>query len=177
MRKDICVSRMSDGAERCLATDQCPVWWLAGCRFFAGNGIMPGGCDCRCLRQPIAFTGPVDRNSNPCRVVGGDGARQCANGARDQAAQKQSCGQILEPHAKYITHGTLQQRGVATASIRNAIQDQQAHKHGRQRQTKHLCGCAFTCIDHDVDPCISVFCFSDRDEARARMRNRTSIRR
>ena len=104
MRKDICVSRMSDGAERCLATDQRPGWFLAGCRSFAGNGIMPGGRDCRCLRQPVAFTGPVDRNSNPCRIVGGYGARQCTNGARDQAAQEQSCGQILEPHAKHTTH-------------------------------------------------------------------------
>src|SRR5262249_13132030 len=62
-------------------------------------------------------------------------------------------------------------RSARLASERNAVQDQQAHKNGRQRQTKHLCSRVLTCtkhlcsrvlicLCHDVDPCISIFVFS-----------------
>jgi hypothetical protein len=59
-------------------------------------------------------------------------------------------------------------RAAWLASKRNAVQDQQAHKNGRQRQTKHLCSpmltcikhlcsCALICLCHEVGPCISIF--------------------
>src|SRR4029077_11692596 len=48
-------------------------------------------------------------------------------------------------------------------SERNAIQDQQAYKNGRKRQTKHLCSRTLTCICHDVDPCTSIFVSAGKD--------------
>src|SRR4029453_6505400 len=61
--------------------------------------------------------------------------------------------------------------GAFLASERNAVQDQQAHKNCRQRQTEHLCSpivtrteylcsCALICICHEVDPRISLFVVS-----------------
>jgi hypothetical protein len=77
--------------------------------------------------------------------------------------------------------------GAFLASERNAVQDQQAHKNCRQRQTEHLCSpivtrteylcsCALICICHDVDPRISLFC-GQQGKARARPSGRTSARR
>jgi hypothetical protein len=76
-------------------------------------------------------------------------------------------------------------RTAGLASERNTVQDHQAHKNRRQRQTKHLCSpvlicpkhlrsCALICICHDV-PCISVL--FQRGKARARLGGRASIRR
>src|SRR5262245_25547750 len=76
-------------------------------------------------------------------------------------------------------------RTAGLGSERNTVQDHQAHKNRRQRQTKHLCSpvlicpkhlrsCALICICHDV-PCISVL--FQQGKARARLGGRASIRR
>ena len=45
--------------------------------------------------MPVAFGGPIDRNGDNRRFVGGDGARQRADGAGDEGAQKTSCRNTL----------------------------------------------------------------------------------
>src|SRR5262249_32652867 len=77
-------------------------------------------------------------------------------------------------------------RSVGT-SERHTVQDQQAQKNGRERQTKHLCrpmltcterlcGCALTCICHDSIPHTYQFCHQE-GYARVRRGGHASIRR
>src|SRR4029453_9330889 len=97
--------------------------------------------------------------------------------------QEQQCNQHRTDHGKKGENWHWR----ALASERNAVQDQQAHKNCRQRQTEHLCSpiltrteylcsCALICICHDVDPRISLFC-GQQGKARARPSGRPSARR
>ena len=60
----------------------------------------------RSLRQPVALESPIDRNGASCCVVGGAGARQSANDASYEAAEKGGCSYFLETMAKCAAHGT-----------------------------------------------------------------------
>lgn len=120
--------------------------------------------------QSVALDDAVDRDGRN-GVAGSHGTRESGNNSSDEAAQKQSRGNILEPDA--VPHGTTPK----PRSERKCVEDQEAHKYGCQRQTKHTCGHAFARIDHGNRPCTSEAFSLCVVQAKARLGNRTSIRR
>ena len=80
-------------------------------------------------RQPVAFEDPVDRDDWHC-VAGGHRACQRGNNPSDEAAQKQSRSDMLEPDAGHVPHGTTPK---PRRSERKSVKYQEAQKYGRQR--------------------------------------------
>lgn len=120
--------RFSDWAEGWLTVERC----VPGNRFFR-NGIVPDGLGHRRQRQPVAFSGPIDRNGDNSCIVGCDGTCQRTNAAGNEAAKKASRRQIFQPVTGRGVHSAFVRVWVAVASIRNSVQYQQAQKYGRQR--------------------------------------------
>src|SRR5262249_43303091 len=87
VREYLRVSRMSVGTESGLAPKQ----RFAG--IWLRIRIVPDRSCYRCLRQPVAFSVPIDRDGHTSRTI--YRARQRANDAGDQAAQNDSCRSIL----------------------------------------------------------------------------------
>ena len=156
--------RISDWAEGWLATEQC----VLGGRLF--SGIMLDGLVYRHYPQPVAFGGPIDRNADARCVVGADRTRERGNGAGDEAAQKGSCSDILEPVANCAAHGIFpmhwvagfkkKQRSTSTdPQIRPSVIDQKLLQSGARSSSI---------------PAFPSFYFHRK--TRARVFNRTSIR-
>jgi len=57
------------------------------------------------LRQPVALKSSIDRNGDSRRVVGSAAARQYADAASDEAAEKGGYSYLLETVAKCAAHG------------------------------------------------------------------------
>ena len=57
------------------------------------------------MRQPVALKSSIDRNGDSRRVVGSAGARQYADAASDEAAEKGGYSYLLETVAKCAAHG------------------------------------------------------------------------